>query len=212
VTPIDEDLALYETPLKYTPAPEKIIKTHYDHKLSIQPELTLYAGKIAGHYMRDLFQDKKASQGQSQQLGLHFFTQWKIPLKAGAVFHYEKSSYELSENGQIFYSSFSFGPQIKTRDFYLFQYPFRLQYQFRYGPFAKVKAETIDVNKNFKFNSSDLMISLEFPLKNQWGDFILGLYLQSQWLNLKDQTQPVKINSSNQTNQSYGLSIAQVFE
>ena len=212
VEPIKEELIIYEPPHRYTPAPDNIVRAEYDKKLSIPPEVSFYVGTVQGNYMSDLFDDEKAKSGLSNQYGLHFFTQWKLPIKAGVVIHYEKSSYDLASGGQIIYSAPSFGPQFKTRDFELLGQPLRFQAQFRVSPFAKATAETVNGSVTFKFNSADLLASIERPIKNRYGEFVLGLYVQNQWLNMKEQPQFVNVEATNQTNKSLGLSLSQVFE
>ncbi len=208
VEPIKEELALYVPPLKYTPAPDNIVRAEYDTKLSLRPEVTFLAGIVQGDFMQDLFNDPEAKSGSSTQYGVHLFTQWKLPIKAGAVFHYEKTTYKLSNGSQLIYSSPSFGPQFKTKEFEVFTHPLRFQTQFRISPFARAASDEV----TYKFNSADLLASFERPVKNRWGEFVVGLYFQSQWLNLKDQSGDVKVQASNKTNKSIGLSFAQVFQ
>jgi hypothetical protein len=211
VESIKQEMALYEQPLRYTPAPKNISRAEYDKKLSILPEATFYAGYVQSDYMKDLFNDNKAGTGYSTQYGAQISTKWKVPLKVGASIHYESAHYYLSK-GQINYSSLSFGPQFKTKNFELLGYEVRLQTQFRVSPFATATAQTQTGDTTFKFNSADLLTSIEHPIKNYFGEFVVGFFFQSQWLNIKNQTQVVRINSSNQTNKSFGLSIAQVFD
>ncbi len=211
ITPMKDDISLFEAPLSYSPAPD-IPKTYYDKGLSLPPEFSFYAGLTKGDFMKDLFEDKSGGSGFSNQYGFHLFTNWKLPIKVGGVGHWEKTTYNLSNGGRVNYSSFSVGPQVKTRDFLLGPFPFRLQLQFRVGPFASASAETSFGSGSFKFNSTDLLASLESPIKNDWGEFVLGFYFQSQWLDLKDQEVLVNLNSSNETNKSFGLSLSQVFE
>lgn len=212
VEPIKEEIALYVPPLRYTPAPDNIIRAEYDKKLNIPPEVSFYAGTVQGDFMKDLFNDNKASSGLSNQYGLHFFTQWKLPIKAGAVLHYEKASYRLDNGGQVLYQAPSLGPQFKTKEFEIFGQPIRFQTQFRFSPFARASAETTAGKIIYRFNSADLLTSLERPIKNRFGEFVLGVYFQSQWLNLKEQSKFVNVNPTNETNKSFGLSLSQVFE
>lgn len=212
VEPIKEEVALYEPPLKYTPAPLNIVHTEYDSKLKIAPEMSVSAGIVQGNFMKDLFNDKKAASGISNQYGLHFFTQWNLPIKAGGVFQYERASYQLTGSGQVIYSSPSLGPQFKTKEFEIFDNPIRFQMQFRVSPLAKATTKTSSGTSTFKFNSADLLSSIERPIKNSWGEFVLGLYFQAQWLSLKGQPSNVSVKATNATNNSFGLSIAQVFE
>ena len=209
---IEPELALYEPPLKYTPAPTNIIHSEYDKKLKVLPELTAMVGMVQGNYMKDLFNDDTAEKGISNQYGVHFATGWKLPVKAGLVLHYEKASYDLRGGGIVNYSSTSFGPQFKTKDLDIGGEPFRFQMQFRVSPWARANAETTNGDVTFKFNSADLLVSAEHPFKNGLGEFVLGLYMQNQWLNIKDQPEIVSVNASNEINRSFGLSIAQVFE
>ena len=209
---IEKELTLYEPPLKYTPAPLNIIRSDYDKKLKILPEATILVGMVNGSYMRDLFNDEKAVRGTTQQYGMHFATDWKLPVKAGLVLHYEKSSYKLSGGGKVLYSAASLGPQFKSKDLDLWGEAMRLQAQFRVSPFARANAETTQGDISFKFNSADFLLSLEHPIKNKLGEFVLGLFFQSQWLNIKEQPEIVSINATNETNKSFGLSFAQVFE
>lgn len=212
VEPIKEEIALYVPPLRYTPAPENITRAEYDKKLSLPPEVSFYAGAVQGDFMKDLFNDNKAKSGLSNQYGLHFFTQWKLPIKAGAVLHYEKASYRLDNGGQVLYQAPSIGPQFKTKEFEIFGNPIRFQTQFRFSPFARASAETTAGKIIYRFNSADLLTSIERPIKNRFGEFVLGFYFQSQWLNLKEQSRFVNVNPTNETNKSFGLSLSQVFE
>lgn len=209
---VEPELALYETPLKYTPAPSNIPRRDMDKKLHIRPEVSFLIGATQGSYMKDLFNDEKASSGITTQVGAQVATDWKLPIKAGLVLHYERTSYDLSGGGKIAYSAFSFGPQFKTRDLDIFGKPIRLQTQFRVSPFARADAELNNRDVAFKFNSSDLMASIEHPLSNRLGEFVLGVFYQVQWLNLKDQSEVVSVNSTNETNNSFGLSFSQVFK
>ncbi len=212
VESIKPELALYEPPLRYTPAPTNIIKTEYDNKLSILPSASFYVGQVQGGFMKDLFNDSEASKGTSTQYALHLATKWKIPIKVGGVFHLEKAQYNLTGGGKVEYSSYSFGPQFKTKDFNSWIGPLRFQAQFRVSPWARAHAQTQNGNVNFKFNSADLLVSMERPIKNFLGEFVLGVYFQNQWLNLKDQSEIVSVNASNETNKSMGLMLAQVFD
>ena len=212
VNNVEQELALYVPPLKYTPAPTNIIRSDFDKKLKVLPEVTLLMGIVQGSYMKDLFNDNKAASGLTNQYGIHFATSWELPVKAGLVFHYEKSTYNLRGGGKIIYSAVSFGPQFKSKDFELWGEAFRLQTQFRVSPFARAAAETTQGNVDFKFNSADFMVAAEHPIKNSLGEFVLGLFFQTQWLNIKQQPEIVSINASNETNKSIGLSLAQVFE
>lgn len=211
VESIKEDLVLYEPPSRFTPAPQ-IIRSEYDKKLSLPPEVTFYAGLVKGDFMVDLFNDSEASRGTSTQYGFHMFTNWALPIKAGGVLHYERTSYNLRDGGKIIYTAPSIGPQFKTKDFDWFSNPLRFQAQFRISPFAKASAETIHGPADIKFNSADFLASVEFPFKNRLGEFVLGFFLQNQWLNIKSQKSAVEVNATNRTNKTFGLSLAQVFE
>jgi hypothetical protein len=210
IEPTNEVLALYRPPLKYTPAPLNIVKTEYDKKLRMLPEASVYFGHVQGDFMKDIYDDPKARSGSSNQYGIHFFTDWELPVKAGATIHLETSSYNLSNGGNINYRSISFGPQLKTKDLELVNFNYRAQIQLRVSPFARAIEES-DGAVEFKFNSTDLMASLEHPFKNGWGQFVIGIFYQVQWLNFRDQPEEVSIRASNRTNNSFGLSIAQVF-
>ncbi len=208
IVQIKEELVLYEQPTRLTSIETNVPFHEFDKKLTIRPEFSFYAGMVQGGYMKDLFNSDSAKNGTSLQYGLHAFTDWKLPIKAGAVFHYEKATYNLGSGSQILYSSPSFGPQFKSKEFEVFEHPIRFQTQFRFGPFARASVD----DANFKFNSADLLISIERPIKNHFGEFVFGLYSQTQWLSLKDQSTPVSLNPSNATNRSIGLSFSQVIE
>jgi hypothetical protein len=209
---VQKELELYEPPARYTPAPTNLLKADIDKKLKILPEFSFYFATVRGSFMRDLFNDKAAEEGLSQQYGMHFATQWNLPIKVGAVVHFERASYDLTGGGKIHYSALSAGPQFKTKDFQLAAIPLRVQTQFRVSPLARARGQTVNGNVNFKFNSADFMLGLEHPIRNAVGEFVLGVFYQQQWLNIKDQSEIVSINASNETNNSFGLSLAQVFE
>jgi hypothetical protein len=212
IVTINQELELYEPPLRYTPAPTITTRAEYDFRLKVKPEVSFYAGVAQGSYMADLFNDKAAKDGYTTQYGFHYFTQWKLPFQIGAVAHYEKSFYKLTGSGSIDYSALSVGPQFKTKDFEFLGFPLRLQTQFRVSPFANASADTKTGHQAYKFNSGDFLSSLEHPFENSWGEFVVGVFYQAQWLNLKSQRKEVSVNASNEINKSFGLSFAQVFQ
>ncbi len=213
VNPIDKDVALYEPPTKFSPAPANIIKTEYDKKLLMVPEAAVYVGIVKSNFVRDLFNDPKARSGITNQFAFHYFTEWALPVKAGASVHYEKNTYQISDGGSVIYDSLSFGPQFRSKDFEFFETAWRLTTQIRVSPFARLRGETSTAGGFvFKFNSTDFMNTLEHPWKNNWGQFVLGSFHQIQWLNFKDQPGGVSVRASNQTNQSFGLFLSQVFQ
>jgi hypothetical protein len=203
---LKEDLKMYEEPRTYTPAPV-ITKSFFDQKINPSPELIFYSGIIHGNFMQDLFDDSNASHGVTNQYGVHLFGRWASPIQAGGVIHFEKSNYSSSSGNYITYSSLSFGPGLKSKDFN-FKFPFRIQTQFRIGPMASANSK----ERSFNFYSNDFMSSIEIPTKNFLGEFVFGLYYQKQWLNLKNQSRSVEIESDGKTNDSYGVSLSQVFE
>ncbi len=211
VEPIKDQLALYEPPLRYTPAPV-ITRRVYDKSITLLPEASFYAGYVVSSFMEDLYNDKEAGRGISNQVGAHVFTAWDLPVRVGAVLHYEKAAYDLSGGGSVTYSAFSFGPQIKSRDTdFVADFPLRMQANFRVSPFARATATSDTGSRTYRFNSADLMASVEHPVRNGWGELVIGLFGQLQWLNLKDAPDVVSIRASNNTNKSLGLSVSQVF-
>lgn len=209
---IQEEMALYEPPLKYTPAPLNIIKSDYDKKLHMIPEFVFYLGIVQGSFMRDLFNDDNANQGMTNQYGFNYTTKWKLPVKAGGVINYEKTSYKLRNGGHIYYSSLSFGPMFKTKDFDLNGFALRFQAQIRVSPFARAYGKTSNGNVSFKFNSTDLLLATEHPIENRLGEFVIGAFMANQWLNIKDQPEVVSLRASNETNKTFGLYLSQAFQ
>lgn len=206
------DTNLFEPPDQYTPAPKNIIFAEYDRKLRVLPEPIFYAGFVDGSYMADLFNDERARYGKTTQFGFRTFANWDWPVLAGAVFSYERATYNLQNEGKVIYTSPSIGPLFKTKDFYLSDFSYRFQMQYRVSPFARADIETRGEDQNLKFNSSDFLVSVETPVKNYFGEFVVGFFFQAQWLNLKDQDTNTKLIANNQTNNSYGISLSQVFE
>jgi hypothetical protein len=212
VTKIADTMMLYEPPTRFTPKSKTLIKTEYDKKLKLVPEVAFYLGIVQAQYLRDLFNDPKAASGKMNQYGLHYFTQWKLPFKVGAALHYERTTYNLTGGGLAYYDAISIGPQFRTKDFDLFETNWRITTQIRVSPFARVRGQTANGDVNFKFNSTDLMTTAEHPWENRFGQFVVGGFHQIQWLSMKDQPEAVSIRASNQTNQSFGLFVAQVFQ
>jgi hypothetical protein len=209
---IELELALYEPPTKYTPAPKNKLQKEFDRSLNWRPEASFMAGIVQGNYMVDLFNDQKAQTGLTTNYGFQIDANWKMPIKPGLAFQYEKSNYNLKGGGKIEYSSFSFGPQFKTKDFDFLGYEMRFKTQLRAGPFAKANARTQNGNIAFNFNSTDLLLNIEHPTKNSWGQFAFGLFYGAQWLSMKNQPEIISVKASNEINKSFGFTLAQVFE
>lgn len=212
VEPIKEELNLYVPPHIYTPAPKDIPRSNYDRYVAILPEVVFQFGMTTPTFMRELFMNPDLESGKTFIVGANAYTQWKLPIKVGLTLKYESTTYNAGNGGTVKYSSPSLGPIVKTKDFIIFDRPLRFYADFRLSPLATAKITTSNSDHRFKFNSTDLGIGLELPFKNNWGEFILGGFVQTQWLNIKDQDTLVNITASNKTNRLYGLSLSQVFE
>ena len=210
VTSLKETTEMYVPPLKYSTARVDVVQEEFDQKLHLRPELVVFAGLVSGQYMRDLFNDDSAKSGRTYRIGANVFTNWSLPVKVGLSTHYEVSRYNLS-NGHADYQSFSLGPQVKSRDFHIFEQAFRLQTQFRVGPFATLTSQSSSGTQKLKFNSADVLTSFEVPVENDFGEVVLSLFYQAQWLNLRGDKPDVSVNSSNAINSSVGLALGQVF-
>lgn len=208
---IKEELVLYEPPHRYTPAPPIFIK-HYDNsRIRFNLEPSFSAGLVTGSYMQRLF-DSPVKNGISQQFGIRAFTNWSKKIKFGGAFHFENTNYNIGDQGNVKYQSFSLGPAVKSPDFHWGDVPLRVQGQMRFGPFAKARAEKVGEGRDFSFRSTDFLASLEHPTKNELGAFVVGIFYQKQWLNLYSQPAGTDVSTSGETNDSYGLQVSQVFE
>lgn len=212
VEPIKQELDLYVPPHIYTPAPKDIPRANYDQKLAILPEAVFQIGMTTPTYMRELLMNPNLESGKTFIFGVNAYTQWKLPIKIGVTLKLENTMYSTGDGGSVKYLSPSIGPIFKTKDFELLGQPLRLYADFRLSPFAKADVNTSYYNSSFKFNSADLGIGLERPVKNRFGEFVLGAFIQTQWLNIKDQKELVNISASNKTNRLLGLSFSQVFQ
>lgn len=212
VDPIKEELNLYIPPHIYTPAPKDIRRSNYDRYIAILPEAVIQFGLTTPNFMKELFMNPKLESGQTFIVGANAYTQWKLPIKVGLTLKYESTTYSTGDGGNVKYTSPSLGPIIKTKDFVVFDRPFRFYADFRLSPLATASIQTSYFKNKFKFNSTDLGVGVELPYKNRWGEFVLGAFSQTQWLNIKDQEILVNITASNKTNQLFGLSLSQVFE
>lgn len=211
VAAIKHELELYEAPTRYTAIPKQIVKKEFDEELSLSPEAFYYLGYVQGDYMKDLFNDERAGRAITNQFGAHLMTEMNLPINPGLSIHYERTNYDLSSGGSVEYSALSFGPRVKTKDFNIQEYLVRFEAEVRMSPWAQAYAKTSSGDVTFDFNSTDLFLAAEHPIKNSWGEFRVGAFFQNQWLNIKNQTEIVKLDSSNNTNKSLGISLGQVF-
>lgn len=208
---ITQEVALYEPPAQYQVETLVIPKNKYDKTLTLLPEAVLSAGVVNGKFMADLLDNNNANKGYSTQIGGNLVAKWKYPLRIGAALRYENAQYNTGYAGGLKYSAFSFGPLFRSKDLGSDTFAFRIQTQYRISPWARATTSNIE-NNTYQFNSSDWLTSIDHPIKNRWGEFVLGLYVQYQWLSLKNQKIPVELNGTNLANQSLGVNFSQVFE
>src|SRR5690606_30805570 len=149
-----------------------------------------------------LLNDPKSKSGITNQYSLLLATDWKLPIKAGLVIHFERSVYNLTGGGQALYTAPSLGPQFKSKDFLINDLPFRIQTQLRISPWGRLSAETAEGQLEFDFYTTDCLTSLEHPIGNRFGEFVLGLFFQAQWLNIKNQSEVLNLRPRNNTNKA----------
>lgn len=202
---------LYEPPHHYTVAPPIFIKK-FDRSLRLIPEAGLRTGFQNGEFIKDVFKGS-SGKGYSQQYAANLFTEWELPVKVGFSLALENATYNLDNGGKVYYSSPSFGPLFQGQDFALVEdFLIRGAMELRYSPFARARSESVDGDQNLKFNSTDFFMSLKHPVENGLGSFLVGVFYQFQWLNLKSQEELVSIRASQATNKSFGLTFSQAFE
>lgn len=209
INSIAPETVMYEPPHTYTPAPE-IKKIHYDKKLKTYYEIGAATSFVQGTYLQDLLNLDSAPKGRINQIGGNVMANWKWPVKVGLGAYFTQGSFK-TDGGTTTLSSISFGPVFKTKNFHPFEINIRLFAQARYSPFGKMNVEISNGETSFNFNSTDFLFGVELPFENKWGEFVVSIFSQSQWISLKKQQEIVNINSSNKANQAIGLGIAQVF-
>ena len=74
---IELELALYEQPLKYTPAPKNKMRIEYDYNIKWRPEVAFLTGIVQGDYFVDLFNDKTAQNGLTTRCGFQIDSNWQ---------------------------------------------------------------------------------------------------------------------------------------
>jgi len=208
---IKRELDLYVPPSTYSEYNRELEKVYYDEKLNFNFEANVYAGYVQGNFFKDLLNESKSVSGQLTQINVGTHLNWKYVIKPGFVLNYDKTLYYFSEEGKGTYQSLSLGPQFKTQNLKFKTVDYLLQIQFRISPFSKLIVSSDSGIQNFSFNSSEVAFSLEFPSQNFLGEFSWGFFLNSQWLNLKNQTEGVNIRASNKSNLGSGLKLGQVF-
>lgn len=206
---IAPETVMYEPPHTYTPAPE-IKRIHWDEKLKARYEIGAATSFVQGTYLQDLLNLDSAPKGQLNQLGGNVMANWNWPVKVGLGAYYHQGSFK-TDGGTTTFTSLSFGPVFKSKNFYPFEIAVRLVGQIRYSPFGKMNVEISNGETSFDFNTTDFLFGIELPFENKWGEFVVSLFSHSQWMNLKNQEEVVNINSSNKANQAVGVGIAQVF-
>lgn len=206
---IAPETVMYEPPHSYTPAPERE-KILWDGKLKNNIELALAVSMMRADFLQDLLNLDSAPTGQMNHIGVNYLADWKWPVKVGLAAYYQRARYN-TDGGTTNFSSVSFGPVFKTKNFYPLEVPVRLQAQIRYSPFGKMDVNISRGSTGFDFNTTDLVVGIEFPLKNRWGEFVLSLFTHYQWMSLKNQEEIVNIESSSKPNQALGFGISQVF-
>lgn len=206
---IAQETVMYEPPHSYTPAPERK-RVFWDEKLSTKFELGVAASVVRANFLKDLLNLDNTPEGRMNHFGLNYLADWDWPVKIGLGVYYQKASFD-TDGETTNFSSVSFGPIFKSKNFYPGNIPLRLQAQIRYSPFAKMDVSTSNGSTGFDFNTTDLLAGVEFPFQNNWGEFVVSLFTHYQWLNLKNQDEIVNIESSSKPNQAIGLGISQVF-
>lgn len=206
---IAPETVMYEAPHSYTPAPE-IKRVFWDTKLKSKFEIGLAASMVKAHFLQDLLNLESAPSGQMNHIGLSYLADLDMAVKVGLGVYYQKAQYS-TDGGTTNFSTVSFGPVFKSKNFYPFEVAARLLGQFRYSPFGKMDVEISRGSTGFDFNTSDLIFGVEFPIENKIGEFVISLFTHYQWMSLKNQDEIVNIESSNKANQAFGLGISQVF-
>lgn len=200
---------MHEPPHTYTPAPE-IKKVFWDTELTTHFEVSLAASRVNAYFLQDLLNLAVTPSGQMNYLGLSYLADLKAVLSVGVGAYYQKAQYQ-ADGGTSNFSSFSFGPVFKSKKFYPLETATRFFGQFRYSPLAQMDVEIARGSTGFDFNSSELVLGVEFPFKNTLGEWVISLFTHYQWLHLKNQDEIVSIESSTKPNQAVGLGISQVF-
>ena len=208
IEPIELVTRLYVPPNKFRLSTVDKTQTQVDPKPFIYPEINFGSGLTQALFTQDLYNDGRAKTAPYIQYGLTGWMHWQKAFSLGATSKIERSYHSLRGNSRATFTAFSIGPVFRTSSFVVEETPFYFQAQTRWSPVAHTQFEDLE---KINLQVNNLQISLEFPQKNRWGEFLFGVAFGRQWINLKENTKTATLDTDNNTNDLYMITLSQGF-
>ena len=201
---------LYEPPKSYKEYKKDHSKIIESAPPTYYPEIIFSTGLTQANFTEDLLEDNRSKTTLYTRYGAAGFIDFKQKIKTGLTVQYERSLHYLKSHYRAQFSSLSIGPILRSKKFNQDHFPWQISTQMRWAPSSKLTTDREPSDK-YTMNIMAFQISIEHPVKNDWGEMIWGVGFQRQWINLRRQDSYVRLNSRSTNNDQFGLTLSQSF-
>lgn len=208
--PVGDIVKIYEPPKLYKEFKKDTFTQIDNFSPRFYPELIVSTGVTQSVFTEDLLEDNRAKTTFYTRYGVAGFVDFQKKVKTGLTVQYERSLHYLKDHNRALFSSLSIGPIVRSPTFNQDDWPWQISAQMRWAPNSTLTTDTSSSTR-FVMNVTALQLAFEHPIKNDWGEMILGFGFQRQWINLRRQDSYVRLDSDNNQNDQYGFTLSQSF-
>lgn len=205
---IEAEVEMYEPPRLFTEVLERKNVSPYDHNFLWRPEFLLNLNRGQSYWTADILDEARATGSSGYQLGGRFMMDMSSRFQIGLSVFFESSNHTF-DGGSASYKNLSFGILGKTPQIEWGGFPWRLFIDGRFGPTGTLQVTRGSSQDELETRSTILQLGWERIHQNRWGEFLWGFSFQRDWPKLRNQKNYIAQDSTDATNDLFGLHIAQ---
>lgn len=196
---------LYEEPAKYQEVSKKLKSNIIESQLNLKGQLNFHFGISQSQLLKELARTNKNS-GQTTRYEGQIYSQFKFPVHLGFTINYENIEASFSDGTRYSLSALSLGPMAKTKTLFWGEAEYSFFTQVRHAVFAKAQVKSAIFTGDYNLSQTSFVLGGERRVKLFFGDIMVGLNYQRQWMKPSSENLPTNFKSENNTSDAYVLS------
>jgi hypothetical protein len=165
---------------------------------------------LVSNFTADLVDSNEANSGMGLRVNGAYIFKWDLPLEIGLMGEYEEASFTVSPSYARMFNT-SIGPVLRTRPLDIGGKKVRISSAITTGISGNISYPSGGSIKRVNLQTNSFQISASQFVKNNWGEFILGLDFKRNWNKALADSATLSLDNNNRIDDSIGLFIGQEF-
>jgi hypothetical protein len=208
---LDRVTKMVDDPDTFTPEKPKKKHQYYDRNFYLTHQFSFDVAYTASESVQALLNERDALFGESTSYSYSLYSNWNYPFQSGLTCMWENTLFKRGAYTDLIRRSFQLGAIIKSEDIWWRKRRFQFSLKVMTSLYSAFNATYTGGDDRYDLSMTTFYIGVEHLWKNRIGDFVIGMALKRQWIDLEDPSQSANQTDVNGVDTSVGIYFAQGF-